>query len=39
MDECKALLARIADALESIEKAQVFIVADLIQIKTALGGA
>ena len=38
MDECKALLERIAVALESIQKAQVFIVADLMQIKQALGG-
>lgn len=38
MDECKALLERIAVALESIQEAQVFIVADLMQIKQALGG-
>lgn len=39
MDECKALLERIATALEAIQQAQVFIVADLVTIKTALGGA
>ncbi len=38
MDECKALLERIATALEAVQEAQVFIVADLIQIKQALGG-
>ena len=38
MDECKLLLERIATALESIQEAQAFIVADLITIKTALGG-
>ena len=38
MDECKELLERIATALEAIQEAQVFIVADLVQIKTALGG-
>ena len=37
MDECKALLERIAVALESIQQAQVFVVSDLMQIKQALG--
>lgn len=39
MDECKAILERIATALEAIQQAQSLIVADLVQIKTALGGA
>lgn len=34
MDECKILLERIATALEAIQEAQVFIVADLMLIKT-----
>lgn len=38
MDECKAILERIAIAVEAIQQAQVFIVADLLQIKQALGG-
>lgn len=38
MDECKALLERIAVSLESIQEAQVFIVADLVKIKQVLGG-
>ena len=37
MDECKALLERIATALEAIQEAQTFIVADLVQIKATLG--
>jgi hypothetical protein len=39
VDQCKVLLERIADALESVQEAQVFIVSDLVQIKQALGGA
>ncbi len=37
MDECKALLERIAVALESIQEGQVFIVASLKQIKETMG--
>lgn len=38
MDECKAVLERIALSLDKIEKAQVFIVASLAQIRNLLGG-
>ena len=37
MDECKELLERIAVSLESIQEAQVFIVASLVQIKETMG--
>ncbi len=39
MDECKALLERIATALEAVQQAQVFIVADLAQIKQTVGAS
>lgn len=38
MDECKALLERIATALESIQEAQVYILANLDQINKTVGG-
>lgn len=39
MDECKDLLTRIATALEAIQQAQVFIVADLMLIKQTVGAS
>jgi hypothetical protein len=37
MDECKILLQKMLDELVAIKEAQVFIVANLFQIKTELG--
>ncbi len=39
MDECKALLERIATALEAVQEAQVFIVAELAQIRQTVGAS
>lgn len=38
-DDCKSLLERIAIALEAVQEAQVFIVADLAQIKQTIGAS
>lgn len=38
MEECKAILERIATALENIQEAQVFILNRLKNIDEALGG-
>lgn len=38
MDECKLLLTRIADSLDVIKEGNVYILANLIKINSALGG-